>query len=89
MLMMVDEKAIVADTKYYREGVLAGGRYSSKVRSGHLYQLSTYPNHVSAREPTKQISSLLIYPSTGHSIRLNYELLGTLLTVATVDLSAE
>lgn len=46
MLMMVDEKAIVADTKYYREGVLAGGRYSSKVRSGHLYQLSTYPNHV-------------------------------------------
>jgi 5-methylcytosine-specific restriction enzyme subunit McrC len=81
-------RTIVADAKYYKE-ILAGGRYDPKVRSAHLYQLSTYLSHVNTREPEQDLSGLLIYPSGGKSIRLKYRLLGTPLTVATVDLSAD
>lgn len=81
-------RTIVADAKYYKE-VLAGGRYDPKVRSAHLYQLSTYVAHMREREPGHDLSGLLIYPSSGLSLRLNYRLLGTPVTVATVDLSAE
>lgn len=81
-------RTLVADAKYYKE-VLAGGRYDPKVRSAHLYQLSTYLSHVSEKEPGQVLSGLLIYPTSGQSLRLNYRLLGTPVTVATVDLSAE
>ena len=81
-------RTIVADAKYYRE-VLAGGRYDPKVRSAHLYQLSTYLAHVRQREPGQDLSGLLIYPTGGQSLRLKYHLLGIPITVATVDLSAE
>lgn len=81
-------RTIVADAKYYRE-VLAGGRYDQKVRSAHLYQLSTYLAHVRQREPGQDLSGLLIYATGGHSLRLKYQLLGVPITVATVDLSAE
>ncbi len=82
------DRTIVADAKYYKE-ILAGGQYSSKVRSAHLYQLSTYLAHVSRNEPEQRLSGLLIYPTSGQSLRLSYRLLGTPVTVATVDLSAE
>ncbi|MBF9060729.1 hypothetical protein HKCCSP123_16230 [Rhodobacterales bacterium HKCCSP123] len=81
-------RTIVADAKYYKE-VLAGGRYDPKVRSAHLYQLSTYLAHVCEKEPGQSLSGLLIYPTTGQSLRLQYRLLGTPVTVATVDLNAE
>lgn len=82
------DRTIVADAKYYRD-MLAGGRYSPKVRSAHLYQLSAYLAHVGKREPGMRLSGLLIYPSKGRTLRLRYRLLGTPVTVATVDLSAE
>lgn len=81
-------RTIVADAKFYRDA-LAGGRYDPKIRSAHLYQLSTYLSHTRAREPESELSGLLIYPTEGHSLRLRYRLLGTPVTVATVDLSAE
>ncbi|GAA6198699.1 5-methylcytosine-specific restriction endonuclease system specificity protein McrC [Pseudophaeobacter arcticus] len=81
-------RTIVADAKYYKE-ILAGGRYDPKVRSAHLYQLSTYLAHIQAKEPGKELSGLLIYPSVGKSLRLRYRLLGIPVTVATVDLNTE
>jgi len=41
------------------------------------------------KEVEQGVSGLLIYASGGKSIRLRYRLLGTPLTVATVDLSAD
>ncbi len=82
------ERTIVADAKYYKE-VLAGGRYDPKVRSAHLYQLSTYLAHTHAKEPGRCVSGLLVYPTSGQSLRLNYHLLGMPVTVATVDLRSE
>ena len=82
------DRTIVADAKYYREA-LAGGRYSSKVRSAHLYQLSTYLAHVREKEPGTSLSGLLIYPTNGQSFRMEYRLLETPVTIATIDLGAE
>ena len=59
------------------------------MRSAHLYQLSTYLAHVHEKEPGQDLSGLLIYPTGGQSLRLKYRLLGTPVTIATVDLSAE
>lgn len=81
-------RTVVADAKYYKD-ILAGGRYDPKVRSEHLYQLSTYLAHVREKEPEKELSGLLIYPSGGESMRLSYCLLGIPFAVATIDLSAE
>lgn len=82
------ERTIIIDAKFYKEA-LAGGRYDAKVRSGHLYQLRTYLEHAKQREPDQNISGVLIYPTVGQSLRLMYRLLGTPVTVATVDLTAE
>ncbi|TCS66642.1 5-methylcytosine-specific restriction enzyme subunit McrC [Primorskyibacter sedentarius] len=81
-------RTIVADAKYYREA-LAGGRYDPKVRSAHLYQLSTYLAHCRLKEPHQDLSGLLIYPAIKHELRLRYRLLGIPVLVATVDLSGE
>ncbi|RVH25068.1 5-methylcytosine restriction system specificity protein McrC [Sinorhizobium meliloti] len=82
------DRALVADAKYYKE-VLAGGRFDPKLRSAHLYQLSTYLTHVRVREPRRRVSGLLIYPAASHSLRLSYRLIDTPVTVATVNLAAE
>ncbi len=81
-------RTIVADAKYYKE-VLAGGRFDPKVRSTHLYQLSTYLAHAREKEPEQDLAGLLIYPTDGQSLRLSYRLLGTPIKVATVNLSSE
>ena len=81
-------QTFIADAKYYKDA-LSGGRYQQRVRSDHLYQLSTYLAHVRAREPQNELSGLLIYPAVGQKIRLSYELLGVPVTIASVDLGAE
>jgi 5-methylcytosine-specific restriction enzyme subunit McrC len=57
-------RIIVADAKYYRE-MMSGGRYSAKVRSDHLYQLSAYLAHVQAREPEAEVSGMTASRSRG------------------------
>ncbi|WP_254694080.1 5-methylcytosine restriction system specificity protein McrC [Sulfitobacter sp. SK012] len=81
-------QTIIADAKYYKDA-LSGGRYQQRVRSDHLYQLSTYLAHVRRREPAKVLSGMLIYPVVGERVRLDYELLGVPVQIATVDLGAE
>jgi 5-methylcytosine-specific restriction enzyme subunit McrC len=81
-------KTIIADAKYYKDA-LSGGRFQQRVRSDHLYQLSTYLAHVRKQEPAKELSGMLIYPVVGERVRLNYELLGVPVKIATVDLGAE
>lgn len=82
------DQTIIADAKYYRDA-LAGGRRSPKLHSGHLYQLATYLAHAASREPDQELSGILIYPSNGQRLRLNYRLLGKMVRIATVDLGSE
>ncbi len=79
---------IVADAKYYRN-MLTAWKGKPKVQAAHLYQLSSYLAHVREQEPDQDVSGLLIYPANGQSLCLKYQLLGTPVTVATVDLSAD
>ncbi|MDR9812123.1 5-methylcytosine restriction system specificity protein McrC [Rhizobium hidalgonense] len=79
---------IIVDAKYYREA-LGGGRYTPRLRSGHLYQLATYLAHAKKRESDRRIRGVLVYPMVQTSLKLQYELLGFPVLVATVDLAAE
>jgi 5-methylcytosine-specific restriction enzyme subunit McrC len=80
------DKTVVIDAKYYKE-ILARGRHGSKLRSSHLYQLHTYLAHVRAQDPTQNVRGALIYPSSQAAMKLKYELLGTPVMVATIDLN--
>lgn len=81
-------QTIIADAKYYRDA-LSGGRYSPKIRSSHLYQLSTYLAHEELKDPERAVSGMLIYPSTGIRMRHRYNLLGRDVLVASVNLGAD
>jgi 5-methylcytosine-specific restriction enzyme subunit McrC len=81
-------QTIIADAKFYKN-TLSVGQHGQRVRSDHLYQLSTYLAHERKKSPGKEISGILIYPVVGERVRLNYELLGVPVRIATVDLSAE
>jgi 5-methylcytosine-specific restriction enzyme subunit McrC len=91
-------QAIIVDAKYHKDTLT--NKYRSddvskkSVKSQDLYQLSTYLAHAPhqkfmKREPESKLSGMLIYPSIGRQIRLNFEILGVPVKVATVDLSAE
>jgi len=82
------DRTIVADAKYHEE-MLKARWGKPKVKSADLYQLSSYLAHVCDKEPSQEVSGLLIYPANGQTLCLNYRLLGTPVTVATVDLSAD
>lgn len=79
---------IVADAKYYKKALTSGRFNKETVRSAHLYQLSTYIAHYKVKYPNKDISGLLIYPSNKKRLRLSYELLGTPVSIVTVNLNA-
>jgi 5-methylcytosine-specific restriction enzyme subunit McrC len=59
------------------------------VRSQHLYQLITYLQHERARNESKGLSGMLIYPAVGQSLRLRYRLLDIPVLVVTIDIGRE
>jgi 5-methylcytosine-specific restriction enzyme subunit McrC len=74
--------ALIIDTKYYRKP-LQQGQFKKSVYSDHLYQLFAYLN--SYGEPS-DVSGMLLYPSVGKSLQLEYEIEGYPVKVCTVDL---
>ena len=76
-------RTIVADAKYYSE-TLSERFGASTVRSGHLYQLTTYLRHIG--RPAAEAEGLLIYPRTSQSVSVNVRLEGFAVRVATVNL---
>lgn len=82
------DRIIIADAKFYKDA-LKGGRYSTKVQSAHLYQLSAYLAHMKAKESDTSLAGVLIYPANGQSIRLHYRLLGVPVSVVTVNLASD
>jgi 5-methylcytosine-specific restriction enzyme subunit McrC len=61
--------------------------YGERVRSQHLYQLITYLQHGRARNESKGLSGMLIYPAVGQSLRLRLLDIPTL--VVTIDIGRE
>ena len=80
-------RRIVIETKY---SATPSQSYhgSKKLKSGHLYQVLTYIEHLSATtgpDPT----GLLLYASVGEDWRLEYRLRGQRLLVRTLDLDRD
>jgi 5-methylcytosine-specific restriction enzyme subunit McrC len=81
-----DKRTIVIDTKYYRE-TLSRNLGSSKVRSDHLYQLFAYLKNLECRSgPDSVAAGVLLYPTVGQTLNLQYTLGGHSIAVKTVNL---
>jgi 5-methylcytosine-specific restriction enzyme subunit McrC len=79
-------RVIVTDAKYYRQTLTQfyGG---SKLHATHLYQLQAYLRHAALRYPDAVIDGALIYPTVNQHLLLDYNLAGSRVRVATVDLT--
>lgn len=81
------ERRIVIDTKYYRSA-LQESWSTSKVRSGHLYQLLAYLRNREETGPAgPHHEGLLLYPRVDRDLAADFELEGFRIRAATVDLT--
>lgn len=78
-------RKIIIDAKYYKE-TLSRRRNSEKVRSDHLYQLFAYLHNATPGHGNERIDGILIYPTIGKHLCLDYQLPRHGLRVATIDL---
>ncbi|QEL13159.1 5-methylcytosine restriction system specificity protein McrC [Limnoglobus roseus] len=80
-------RKLVIDAKFYRE-TLSSHYDTPSVHAANLYQLLAYLQNQEAK-PGQSLEGLLLYPTTGRELDLNYVLHGQRVRVATVDLAAE
>jgi 5-methylcytosine-specific restriction enzyme subunit McrC len=86
-IVLSDEtQTIVVDAKYYAEAL--GEHFGkSSLRSGHLYQMHAYMNHVAPQRDAGRVRGMLIYPRVTKSVRVNVTLSGHPFTAITIDLT--
>jgi 5-methylcytosine-specific restriction enzyme subunit McrC len=76
---------IIIDTKFYQEPL--GGQYEvNKVRSNNLYQILAYVQNAAAAFPEEQVEGMLLYAAVGAELSFDYEILGRLIRVRSIDL---
>ncbi|NTZ43610.1 hypothetical protein G7A66_11055 [Altererythrobacter sp. SALINAS58] len=86
IMLRSEVRTIVADAKFYKETLRGHQNSSPKIRSNHLYQLFTYLHHARIKEPKKIIGGMLIYPSAGYHVQEDYEISGSHVRIATINL---
>src|SRR5262249_49579554 len=80
------DRRLVIEAKFYRRCLqLRHGK--ATVHSGHLYQLFAYLRNLAVREPTGRVDGLLLYPTVGRRLRLDFEMHGHTVRVRTIDLT--
>ena len=88
---MSDEQSLlVIDTKFYVKTLVANyGK--SLLRSEHLYQLFSYLRNFSESKygAGKEVSGLLLYPTTEQELDLKYGIHGHRIRIYTVNLNQE
>jgi 5-methylcytosine-specific restriction enzyme subunit McrC len=83
-------RVIVVECKFYEETLQSSFRSEKpKLRSLHLYQLSTYIQHLGSSPRDREVEGLLIYPTVGVHIRKDLLLSGKRVRVRTVDLDSK
>lgn len=82
-------RTIVADAKYYREMLRGRDQSIQKINSANLYQLFSYLHHARLRELGQQVHGMLIYPSVGCDVLEDYEIAGSRVRIATVNLNKD
>jgi 5-methylcytosine-specific restriction enzyme subunit McrC len=80
------EQVIIFDAKFYANPFKAH-HGSSKVSSGHLYQLLTYLQHAERVSPGRSVAGGLIYASAGQPLSLSYTLMDFSVLVEAIDLT--
>jgi 5-methylcytosine-specific restriction enzyme subunit McrC len=80
-------RVLVVECKFYGE-TLQAGYYSDKpkLRSAHLYQLSSYIRHLESVNQGPQVEGLLIYPTVGVKVFTDLVLSGQRVRACTIDL---
>lgn len=81
------ERKIVIDTKYYAS-TLQSHYDRETIHSGNLYQLFAYLKNLQFGEQ-RPIEGVLLYPTVGTSLDLQYRIQGHSVRVVTVDLDAD
>jgi 5-methylcytosine-specific restriction enzyme subunit McrC len=80
-------RTLVIDAKFYADALTS--YYDARsLHAANLYQLFAYlANLERLSPPDHELAGLLLYPTTGRELDLNYGLLGRRVRIATVDLS--
>ncbi len=81
------DRTIIIECKY-SEKLFQSYLGSEKLRSSHLYQLSSYLRNLEQnREADRVAEGILLYPTAGRSLNLSYLLHGHRVSVRTLDLN--
>lgn len=80
-------RKIVIDTKYYAK-CLQSYFDSKTIHSGNLYQLFAYLKNLQIGD-TRQIEGVLLYPTVGKSLALQYRIQGHTMRIVTIDLNTK
>ena len=76
----------IIECKFYKETLVS--RYEKlKIRSGHLYQLTSYLKNISETDGWGKVSGQLLYPAVQQNLDLNFELNGFAIKATSVDLN--
>ena len=81
------ERYIIIDTKYY-ENALQTYYKKDTVRSTNLYQLFAYLKNIKIKgEDYHNCEGMLLYPTAGYDLDLNYEIQGHKVSIKTINLA--
>lgn len=81
---------LIIDTKYYVEALKAKLDGHKKVNSQNLYQIYSYVSTMENRPgPDNKAEGLLLYPSNGYDIDLEWIIKGHVIRVKTIDLGLD
>jgi 5-methylcytosine-specific restriction enzyme subunit McrC len=88
LTLQFPNRRVILDCKYYREA-LKSGQGKPKLHPGHLYQLMAYLQNSAAEGHGVPLEGVLLYPTNGFDLELDYKLLGFPIRIRTLDLSRE
>lgn len=83
------ETVLTIEAKFNRKVLVPSQHGGEKVRSGHLYQLSSYLAHAAGADPARHHTGLLLYAQREKPLDFCIRLLGQPTRIATVNLGAE
>ena len=79
------DSKLILDCKFYRDALVS--RYDSKrMRSGHLYQLTSYLRNKAVEPGWEEASGVLLYPAVDHRLDYRLRLNGHPVRVVSIDL---
>lgn len=82
-------RKIIIDTKFYSQ-TMQSHHGSEKIRSNHLYQLSSYLTNIQRRHSSRElVEGILLYPTVGNPLDLHFKIHGHKIRIYTLNLDRE